>query len=192
MTLVDRLRALPRPLRIAVDGRSGVGKSTFAGLLAADLGARLVEGDAFYAGGTEQRADPPEALAAACIDWRRQQAVLEALSAGRAASFRPFDWAAFDGSSGPEVLLPPAEVILLEGVYSARPELADLIDVAILLTSPEELRMARLLAREGEISPWERQWHRAEDWYFAHQAPPERFDVVVEVGDGADRLGVGL
>ncbi|NDV02037.1 uridine kinase family protein [Pseudoroseicyclus tamaricis] len=180
MTLVDRLRARPRPLRIAVDGRSGSGKSTFAKLLAKDLGATLIEGDDFYIGGTALRDEPPEALAASCIDWRRQRDVLDTLTAGRTGRFRPFDWAAFDGSSGPETLVPPAEIIILEGVYSARHELADLIDAALLVTTAPATREARLLAREGEITAWERQWHRAEEWYFAHAAPPERFDHIIE------------
>ncbi|MGZ9811148.1 uridine kinase family protein [Pseudoroseicyclus sp. H15] len=180
MTLVDRLRLQPRPLRIAIDGRSGSGKSTLSALLAKDLGATLIEGDAFYGGGTALRDEPPEALAARCIDWRRQRAVLQTLTAGRTAHFRPFDWEAFDGSLGMETLLPPAEIIILEGVYSARPELADLIDVALLVTASPASREARLLAREGEITAWERQWHRAEDWYFAHAAPPERFDHIIE------------
>jgi hypothetical protein len=65
-------------------------------------------------------------------------------------------------------------------VYAARPELADLIDMRVLLRVPDAVRMERLLAREGSLGPWERQWHAAEEWYFANVAPPEAFDVVID------------
>ena len=70
----------------------------------------------------------------------------------------------------------PARLIILEGVYAARPELADLVDLRLLVRVPDTVRIARLLAREGEIGTWETQWHEAEEWYFAHDAPAEGFD----------------
>jgi hypothetical protein len=36
-----------------------------------------------------------------------------------------------------------------------------------------------LLAREGSIGAWERQWHEAEEWYFTHLAPPHGFDAIL-------------
>lgn len=56
-----------RPFVVAIDGRSGVGKSTFARDLAERLGAALVEGDDFFAGGwpsatTARENAPPRAL----------------------------------------------------------------------------------------------------------------------------------
>lgn len=44
---------------------------------------------------------------------------------------------------------------------------------------PPQERERRLLAREGVLTPWERQWHRAEDWYFEHLARPEDFDALI-------------
>ena len=40
--------------------------------------------------------------------------------------------------------------------------------------------MARLLAREQSLTDWERQWHEAEEWYFANVAPAAGFDIIVE------------
>ena len=168
-------------LIIAIDGRSGVGKSTLAAGLAQKMQAVCIEGDDFFAGGVDLREDAAEALAAACIDWRRQRRVLEQLKQGRSAQYNPFDWQAFDGSlSEIPVQVQAREIILLEGVYSARPELRDLVDLTVLVRLPEAERQQRLLAREGEISDWERQWHRAEDWYFDNIAPESSFDLVVD------------
>ena len=185
--LVEHVSALRAPgagvVCVAVDGRSGAGKSTLAQRLAQAIPATLVDGDSFFTGGVAVRSDSPEERARDCIDWRRQRAVLEALRAGLPASYPGFDWEAFDGS--PERALTVVElassgVVILEGVYSARPELADLLDLRLLLRVPDEVRVARLLGREHNIMAWERQWHEAEDWYFANAAPPAGFDVIVE------------
>ncbi len=183
--IAARGRVLARPVLVALDGRSGVGKSTLAGRLADALDGVVVEGDDFYAGGTALRGDSPAERAAACIDWTRQRPVLEALAAGKEAAWRAFDWDAFDGRLRDEpTVLAPGPVVILEGVYAARPELADLFDMRVVLVVPDEMRLSRLEEREGTIGPWERQWHEAEDFYFATIMPMERFDVVVD-GTGA-------
>ena len=164
---------------MAVDGRSGVGKSTLAEQLAARLDGTIVDGDGFFSGGVALRDDSPAARARACIDWATQRGVVEALREGRAATYHAFDWDAFDGrrEASPTTVVPRATV-LVEGVYSARSELTDLLDVRILVRVDDGVRLARLLAREGAIGPWERQWHEAEEWYFANAAGA--FDVIVE------------
>ncbi len=177
------LTQLERPLVVAIDGRSGAGKSTLAQWLAERLDALVLAGDDFFAGGVEVNSDPAQVLAERCIDWQEQRRVLRALRDEGSARYFPFDWYAFDNSrSAIATELRARPVILLEGTYSARPELADLVDLAILVDVPDSLRMERLLAREGEIGPWERQWHRAEDWYLARQAPVGRFDCVLRDG----------
>ncbi|KRE01175.1 hypothetical protein ASE63_26270 [Bosea sp. Root381] len=170
-----------RPFVIALDGRSGVGKSTLALQMTDVLGAAIIDGDDFFAGGTALRSDAPALRAADCIDWTHQRAVLDVLRQGRAASWRAFDWDAFDGRLQSSVTeLSPRSVVILEGVYSARPELADLIDMKVLVTVSDALREARLLAREGSIDPWERQWHEAEAHYFNEVMPWGRFEVILD------------
>ena len=174
-----------RPLIVAIDGRSGTGKSTLAAAVAEQLNARpltaqVIDGDDFYAGGVTVRPEPPEVLAGLCIDWRRQREVLQTLRAGERAQWHPFDWDAFDGSLSPELhSCEPCDAVLLEGVYSARAELADLLDLRVLLTVPDEVRLSRLLAREGELGPWERQWHAAEACYL-DETSARAFDLVIK------------
>lgn len=168
------------PVFVGVDGRSGAGKSTFAAALAAATRARLIEGDAFYAGGLELRSDTAEQRAQACIDRPRLRGVLEDLKSGRAATFRSFDWEAFDGRlSEQSFTAEPGKIVIVEGVYSCHPDFADLLDLRLLLTAAGPVRRQRLLQREGAIGPWERQWHEAEDWYFANLAIADQFDLVI-------------
>lgn len=168
-TIQMRAKGMSRPLIVALDGRSGAGKSTTARQLARALPASCIEGDDFYAGGTGIVPGPPHHLASICINWRRQRSTLETLRLGRSASYPPFDWAAFTGAlARTPVTIAATPIILFEGVYTARPELQDLTDFRVLLTLPDHLRLTRLRIREGGLSDWENQWLRAEDWYFNH------------------------
>jgi uridine kinase len=175
-----------RPYVVAIDGRSGVGKSTLALRLVEALDACLLDGDAFFRGGVVLRRDTPRERADDCIDWRLQRPVLEALRAGRASSYFAFDWDVFDGRlEARPTHLDPRSFIVFEGVYSARPELADLVDLRVLVRARDDTRTARLLAREGTTGPWQRQWHEAEEWYFTQVSRPQAFDVVVDGDDAA-------
>ena len=113
--------------------------------------------------------------AALVIDWRRLRAeALAPLLAGRPARGHPFDFQAGHGLAAHTVTRDPARVIVLDGVYLARPELADLIDLAILVEAADDtVRRQRLLAREGAsfMAAWHRRWDAAEDYYFTHVRP---------------------
>ncbi|MCA1197305.1 (d)CMP kinase [Sphingomonas sp. R647] len=92
LELIDRARRHSRQVFVAIDGRSGAGKSTFAAALAAASGATIIEGDDFYAGGIEVRDDAVEQRADACIDRQKLFGVLRQLNSGLAATYRPFDF----------------------------------------------------------------------------------------------------
>jgi len=163
---------------IAVDGRSGVGKSALSQPLAERLGATLVHGDDFFAGGTQLLSLDDAALADICIDRARLSAVLAMLKSGRKAVYRAFDWHAFNGSlNSNETSLTARPVIVVEGVYTVHPDLRNLVDISVVIEVSNTERERRLVKREGQLGAWERQWHRAEEWYFAHLAPPTVFDI---------------
>ena len=127
--LCDRIASLravaPEPLLVAhgVDG-----KSTLAQQVAARTAALLIDGDDFYRGGDDAfwQARTPAEKVDLVIDWRRQRALLTKLRRGECASWHPYDWEVDDGRLGPEVNVGPAPVVILDGAYSARSELADL------------------------------------------------------------------
>jgi uridine kinase len=180
-----RLQGLHVPLVVALDGRSGTGKSTLAARLAARVGAAVVPGDDFYAGGNDAAWArlAPAARADRCIDWRRLRIeALEPLRAGQPAVWHPFDFATGTGLATRTEVRTPAPVIVLDGVYSARPELRDMVDLAVLVALTDDgLRRRRLVAREGEtyMATWHARWDAAEDHYFKHVCPPASFDLVV-------------
>jgi uridine kinase len=78
----------------------------------------------------------------------------------------------------------PASVIVLDGAYSARPEISDLIDLTVLVDLPTEERHKRIGQREDDrafVDAWHARWDAAEDYYFIHVRPPSSFDLVVAV-----------
>ncbi|WP_338675399.1 hypothetical protein V1460_22325 [Streptomyces sp. SCSIO 30461] len=97
------------PVRlVAVDGHAGSGKSTFTALLAEALGDAPVLH-------LDDIATHDELFA-----WtgRLQTQVIEPLSRGRTALYRPYDWA--PRRFAPPCPLDPAPVVLIEGVGAGR------------------------------------------------------------------------
>lgn len=134
--------ATGRPFLVGIDGGTGAGKSRLANLLRKKAGAAVVPSDDFFAAqitaaGWAKRS--PAERARDYIDWRRlRSAALEPLLTGDPAEWLPFDFSAGrrpDGTypfSSRPVRLDPTTLIVLEGVYSCRPELSDLLDLRVL------------------------------------------------------------
>ncbi len=180
-----------RPFLIAIDGGSGSGKSTVAFAVAEKLGAVLVPGDDFFAAHIPDAAwaqRDVQARAADCIDWQRlRRQALEPLLARKPARWHAFDFVSGVRSDGTYGMLAdfvectPADVIVLDGAYSTRPELADLIDFSVLVDAPVALRHACLKTREETVwlHAWHARWDGAEEHYFTHVRPASSFDLVV-------------
>jgi uridine kinase len=173
------------PLIVAIDGRSGAGKSTLAAGLATEVGAAVIDGDDFYSGGTTAQWDAmdPSERSRRCIDWRRQRSVLEPIARGEETTWHAYDWDTDDGRLSDRALsLRPPAVVILEGAYSARPELADLLGLRVMLDVPDQVREQRLRLREGEHyrKEWEARWASAEEYYFENVMPPAAFDLVLD------------
>jgi len=182
---------------VALDGRSGSGKSTVAAVVADRLSVAatarptvtVIEGDQFYAGGSASSWDqrPAAERANRVIDWRRQRTLLQQLRTHGEATWHPFDWNADDWDTDHPSLRPEpirtvvAPVVILEGAYSARPELHDLLDLRVLLDVPTDVRRRQLLEREGDEyrADWEARWSAAEDHYFGSVMPVQRFHLVL-------------
>jgi uridine kinase len=119
------------------------------------------------------------------IDWQGMRAqVLEPLLAKKPASWHPLDFQPEIGWIGwkeETVTLEPAAVILVDGVYSARPELSDLVDLTVLVEADDEVRHKRLVIREGQdfMQRWHQLWDSAEEYYFTHICPRSSFDLIV-------------
>lgn len=142
---------------VLVDGTSGAGKTTHAAHLADTLGARLVHMDDLYAGWDGLR----EGTATL-------ERVLTERAAGRCPRWRRWDWHA--SSWGAEDSVDPETPLVVEGCGSITPITAELAHTALWLDAPEEVRRARILARDGDDSWWEG-WKRQEDLHRERHHP---------------------
>ncbi|CAL9387776.1 hypothetical protein SUDANB108_01196 [Streptomyces sp. enrichment culture] len=136
---IRRLRPSCGPVRlVGVDGHAGSGKTTFARELAAALDDAPV-----------LRLDDI-ASHDALFDWtgRLLEQVIEPLSRGRTARYLPYDWRA--RRFGPARALPPAPVVLLEGVGAGRRALRPHLALLLWMDLPREEAWARGRSRDGE------------------------------------------
>jgi uridine kinase len=180
------------PIVVALDGGSGAAKSTLAALIESELDAASIPLDDFYSADIpddQWDAFSVEERLEHVFDWRRlRESVLAPLLSGKPARWHAFDFesgARADGTYGMSadpIERTPADVILIEGAYSAGPGLADSIDLAILVDVPVRERHARLAAREeGEfLRKWRKRWDPVEAYYFCQIRPRGSFDLVVK------------
>lgn len=179
-----------KPCFVALDGRGGSGKSTLAAFIANSIpSATVIEGDDFYTGGNLNlwTSRSVSENARCCIDWRQQHLVISALKSKGIASWYAFDWHSehWDSVTPPnrttESHCTIADIVLLEGVYSARTELSSLFDLRVVLDVPRQVREKQLIAREAENfrADWEQLWSGAEQHYFDNQLDHHSLDLVL-------------
>ena len=181
------------PIVVALDGGSGAGKSTLASFIENELDTALIQLDGFFSADildSQWDTLSVEERLKFVFDWRRlRQSVLEPLLSGKLTRWHVFDFESGlrpDGTYGMKadpIEQGPADVILIEGAYSAGPELADSIDLAILVDVPVAERHARLEAREDKefLRKWHKRWDPVEKYYFNQVRPRSSFDLVVKL-----------
>jgi uridine kinase len=185
--------ATHRSIVVAVDGRGGAGKSTLAAAVADRVDAAIVHVDDFYRDlpDAERLELTPEEGVDRYSDWERLRAeALLPLIEGMHARYGCFDWVTGHGLTKP-ITIDSREVVLVEGVYSARPELDDLLNLKVLVEADDVTCVRRWQQRARTVSRddphgWDARWHAAERHYFRVIRPRESFDLIVD-GDGGAR-----
>jgi uridine kinase len=192
---IDRVvLAIAKQLRsgfalVAIDGPGGSGKST----LAAELGERLgglgqitvVHGDDFYRpmAAEDRLLLSPQDGYTQYFDWQRlRDQVLIPLAAGIAGQYQRYDWPSGVLAAGEVHHVPRSGVVIVEGVYTARPELAGYYDLTVWVDTPWETCMRRLDERGHDHGPgnWNERWRAAEEHYIATTQPGTRLDLAVK------------
>ena len=169
----------PAPVIIAVDGRSGAGKTTLAIELAARLRAHhkvsLFHLEDIYPGWDGLEAGIERYVTTVLTPLRRDEA----------ASWTSWDWDNhYDGDT--RVTL-PAEIIIVEGVGAAAEAARPLLDAVVWAESPDDIRRSRALHRDGATyEPYWDRWAAQEDEWLGRDDVPGHADLHVHnLADGS-------
>jgi len=158
-----------RPWVVAVDGRSGAGKTT----LVRRLLARVPDSAVVHTDDV--------AWHLAFFDWADElrDGVLEPLRRGEAVRYRPPGWVTRERPGA--IALPAGRsVVWVEGSGSSRQTLSDLVDASIWVHCDNCEARRRLLARDGqEEEDLHREWEAQEIPFLLEDRPWERATVIV-------------
>ena len=109
-------------------------------------------------------------------DRMRDEALIP-LRRGKTAKYQRYDWSTDRLLEW--ISIEPAEIVLVEGVYSSRPELRPMLDAVIVVEAPRAERLRRVLARDPNSSAWITPWMSAEDWYLDQIRPQDTADLLL-------------
>lgn len=165
---------------IGIDGRCGAGKSTLAASIASLIDCNLFHADDFFLP-PEMRT--PERLAQPGGNMHRErlkEEVVDGIKSGK-----PFTYHAFSCTDGnlTAVTVTPKRINIIEGTYSAHPEMKIPYDILVFCdVSPEE-QMKRIKRRNGEkmAEIFRTKWIPLEEAYFSHFGIKEKSDYVMDM-----------
>jgi len=151
---------------VVVDGPAGSGKTTLAAQLGAALPAQVVHMDDLYEGWSGLRAGTD----------RLVTQVLEPWSEGRDGRYERYDWGA--GAYAESHDVPRAPFLVVEGCGAGARRLGRLTTLLVWVEAPDDVRLARGLARDGEDARdhW-LDWMGEEREVYAAEGTAERADV---------------
>jgi uridine kinase len=190
----------PHPLRVAIDGVDGAGKTRLADELA-PLVERHVRPvirasvDGFHRPRAE-RGHTAEDYYASSFDYEALRTVLlEPLGPGGDRRYREAVFDLVRDEPAPEEWLaaPPDAVLLCDGIFLHRPELDGCWDVTIFVAADLDAAVARAVARDAGSMPsvdaarerYRVRYAPAQRRYLAEARPQERADIVVDNTDPA-------
>lgn len=168
---------------LAIDGRGGSGKSTLASRIQAEFpGSVVVHMDDFYLPSSDRVQLPPsQKQIGADYDWERVGTqILKPLTKRGEGRYQRYDWET--DTMAEWHVVPAAGLVIIEGTYSIRKELAKYHDFTIWVECPRDQRLKRGLERDGEDARqmWEDNWMVYEELYVGAQRPQERANLVVD------------
>lgn len=152
---------------IAIDGRSGAGKTALALELADQLGAPILHLERLYPGWRGLAVTPPIV-----------RALLADLAIGEHGRARQWDWAR--DRPGSWLSVRPTPDLIIEGVGAGARVLRPFLSHLTWLEAPAELRRRRAIARDGDTyEPWWDVWAQQEAAYLVSDHTPQAADVVI-------------
>lgn len=188
------------PVRVAIDGRTACGKSTFARALSADLtriGRSVIHTtiDGFHNPKSVRYARGRLSAEGYYRDARNLAAIRHVLldplgpEGNREIRTEVFDLAADRPVSRPVIQVQEDAILIVDGTFLARPELADCWDMRLYLRVSREVARQRGIARDCQAggdpaiveANYDQRYLPAFDLYLAEAAPEASADVIIDL-----------
>ena len=179
-SLVEGRKREGKRFFVAIDGGAGAGKSMLARGIHDNLkSVSILRTDDFFQPLNKHSNArlPAEKLYELYFPWQRMRdEALMPLHRGETAKYQRYDWSTDRLLDW--VTVEPNEIVLVEGVYSSRPELRPMLDAVIFVEAPRAERLRRVLTRDPNSSgDWLTPWMSAEDWYLNQIQPQDTADL---------------
>lgn len=164
---IKKIRGSKELFMVAIDGRCASGKTTLAAALAEIMDGTVIHTDDFYLPPfmrTEERYSEPGGN----LDRERLMIeVLQPLRMGFKAAYRPFDCKTM--GFGEKIHLKARSLFIVEGSYSCHPEMRELYDMTVFMTTDSETQLERIKKRNGEdrLPDFISRWIPLEEKYFS-------------------------
>ena len=162
---------------IGIDGLGASGKTTIAhDIKKLQPNSSIISIDEFYKPKAQRTTGIIEgSIVSPDFEWDRLDGqVFDAVRRGFPVIYQSYDWRA--DAWGEWVEIPQDNWIIICGIYSLQSRFFPYYDYTIWTEAPKEIRMKRMIAREGEkiANQWLANWSSREERYFEVERPDER------------------
>lgn len=193
---IKSLHRTDRTLLVGIDGLGGAGKSTIAdGLMhmleeAGYPAVLLHMDDLIHPRCVRYNAEYPEWECYYYLQWRYDLLLSKVLHPARSGqsvdTVLEFYQLAGDSYRLRTVQIPVGSIVIVEGIFLQRKELAGMFDLTAYVDVPEEVRLQRVLQRDGYIgdsseiqAKYERRYFPAERYYVQEYDPTSSADLIL-------------
>lgn len=193
---IKSLHRTDRTILVGIDGLGGAGKSTIADELlhmleeAGDPAVLLHMDDLIHPRCVRYNAEYPEWECYYDLQWRYDlllSKILHPVRSGQSVdTVLEFYQLADDSYQLRTVQIPVGSIVILEGIFLQRKELAGMFDLTAYVDVPEEVRLQRVLKRDGYIgnsseiqAKYERRYFPAERYYVQECDPASSADLIL-------------
>ncbi|WP_152602438.1 uridine kinase family protein [Planococcus sp. CAU13] len=169
---------------VAIDGRCGSGKSTFASVLAKELDGHIIHMDDFFLPAplrTKERLQQPGEN----IHYERfDEEVIVPLNRGENIVIQSYDCktSSFEEPRN----LQKKFLYIIEGSYSLYHKIKDIYDMKIFMTVDSAVQAARIAERNGVegLKAFQQKWIPLEEKYFSESGIENQCDVIIDTTNG--------
>lgn len=194
---IEKLTTCNSTVIIAIDGLGGAGKSTLSNLLYEELLSRDIPvtvlhiDDFIHPKSIRYNPNYEEWFCYYNLQWRYNYLIDQIITPIKCGQPLSCEIELYDKENdtyyNAPINITHNSVVIIEGIFLQRPELANVFDYTIYVDVPESVRLSRVLKRDGYIGDeeqirfkYENRYFPAERHYFAACAPDKNADIVIK------------